>query len=110
MSEMCFYPGFNQDWPHTFTCVNGNCAGWYPTDGKGDKDKGPWGGMIISDGAYFKDNEKVPKSHCTPIPNCDEKAMHQCMLQCRLNPPSSYSLTDSNCFTAAKDCATQCAI
>ncbi len=107
-SEMCFYPGFDQDWPHSFTCVNGNCAGWYPTDGKGDKSKGPWEGMLISDGAYFKDNDKVPKSYCTPIPNCDEKAMDQCMLQCRLNPPSSYSITDSNCFTAAKDCATQC--
>ena len=110
MSEMCFYPGSNDEWPHSFTCVNGNCAGWYPTDGKGDMSKGPWEGMLISDGAYFKDNEKVPKSYCTPIPNCDEKAMDQCMLQCRLSPPSSYSLTDSNCFTAAKDCATQCAM
>ena len=107
---MCFYEGFNQDWPHVYTCVNGNCAGWYPRGSKNGDEKDGFLGMFYSDGGYAKDNDLVPKSSCRSIPNCDEKAMDQCMLECRLNPPAKYDLLGSNCFHAANDCAAKCQI
>ena len=109
-SEICFYEGFNRDWPHVYTCVSGNCAGWYPRGSRNGEYKDGFSGMFDSDGAYIKDNDLVPKSFCQPIPSCDEKAMGRCMLECRLNPPAKYDLVDSNCFHAAKDCAAQCQI
>ncbi|QTD47370.1 hypothetical protein J1M35_11765 [Ottowia testudinis] len=107
-SQICFYKGFNNDWPHVFTCVNGDCAGWYPSSSSNGKPKGPWGAMLDSDGQYINDNDEVSKSYCRDVKSCDEEFTDQCILQCRNNPPSSYNVFTSSCFNAAKDCEQKC--
>src|SRR5260370_1078239 len=61
-AQICTYPGFNNDWPHVFTCVNANCAGWYPSGYSGAKLKGPWAAIMNSNGAYVYDSDIVYKS------------------------------------------------
>ena len=110
-AQMCFYQGFNNDWPHVFTCVDGNCAGWYPSGYSGRKPKGPWEAMLNSNGAYVSDNDLVSESMCKDVPTCEESYTDQCILECRTskNSPSSYNVLDSNCFTAANQCVKSCA-
>ena len=72
-SQIGTFPGDKESWPHMFTCVNGNCAGWYPSMASGTKPKGPWEAMINSNGAYSPDEDKVSKSYCAAVSTCDEK-------------------------------------
>ncbi len=105
-AQICTYPGFNNDWPHVFTCVNGNCAGWYPSGYSGAKPKGPWAAMMNSNGAYVDDSDIVDKSYCGKVAGCDEKYIDQCVLDCRSggNKPSKYNLFNENCMSTAQQC------
>nr|WP_269837292.1 RHS repeat-associated core domain-containing protein [Delftia acidovorans] len=111
-AQICTYPGFNNDWPHVFTCVNGNCAGWYPSGYSGAKPKGPWAAMMNSNGAYVDDSDIVDKSYCGKVAGCDEKYIDQCVLDCRSggNKPSKYNLFNENCMSTAQQCVQKCVV
>lgn len=109
-SQMCLYPGFNNDWPHAFTCVNGKCAGWYPSSSRNGRPVGEWKAMINSDGGYGNDNSEVSNSYCRDILSCDDEFTDKCILECRKNPPSRYNVFYSNCFTVAADCVSRCVV
>lgn len=111
-SQICTYPGGQGQWPHMFTCVNGNCAGWYPSMASGTTPKGPWEAMINSNGAYVPDNDKVSKSYCAAVSSCDEAYTDQCILACRnnANRPSHYNVVSSSCINAVQQCVEGCVI